>query len=169
MCCRVFSLYCCYPFSSCGSLLFSAHWMFLFFLLLLKTQITNGDKIHFVYSQERFCLHFSLYTLLCNCFFWAVIVHYWNTVQDLHLKQCSYCDSKLVWALFPQKTVLQILRGQKSRTVSGWFYMPKGSLLTLLRVYSGCGVLTSDCRMRSNYGGISILQRAKTNQPWFIF
>ena len=109
-------------------------------------------------------IHYSV-----HCFFWAVIVHYWNTVQDLHLKQCSDCDSKLVWALFPQKTVLQILRGQKSRTVSGWFYMPKRSSLTLLRLYSDCGVSTSDFRMRSNYGGISILQRAKTSQPWFIF
>lgn len=109
-------------------------------------------------------IHYSV-----HCFFWAVIVHYWNAVQDLHLKQCSDCNSKLVWALFPQKTVLQILRGQKSRTVSGWFYMPKRSSLTLLRLYSGCGVSTSDFRMRSNYGGISILQRAKTSQPWFIF
>ena len=47
--------------------------------------------------------------------------------------------------------------------------MPKRSSLTLLRLYSGCGVSTSDFRMRSNYGGISILQRAKTSQPWFIF
>ena len=60
MCFCVTQLCCCNAFSLCFyCVLFSFSWKpfyLLLFPLFLKTQIINGDKIHIVYSQERFWL-----------------------------------------------------------------------------------------------------------------
>ena len=64
MCFCVTQLCCCNAFSLCFyCVLFSFSWKpfyLLLFPLFLKTQIINGDKIHIVYSQERFWLHSKL-------------------------------------------------------------------------------------------------------------